>query len=292
MIKLKKALIIGSGPAGISASLYLARNNNIEVTVVSHGESALLKADKIENYFGFAEPISGKELLENGIAGAKRLGVKFEKSEVLNLQFTNDLKFEALTTLGSNIYDTVMIATGAKRSKPKFKGITEFEGRGVSYCAVCDAFFYRNKATAVIGSGEYALHEASALTNTSSSVTILTDGEQLKPDLPEGINQINKKIRELVGSDKIEAVIFEDGSRLDISGVFIAVGTAGSSDIARKIGAAVDGSRISVDNGMATTIPGLYAGGDCIGGLLQVSKSVYDGAAAAMSMIKFLKSSK
>ncbi len=287
---MKKALIIGAGPAGISASLYLARAGGIEVNVISHGKSALEKAELIENYFGFAEPISGRELLANARTGAQRLGVKFVDSEITDLQITADMKFSALTSsLSEETYDTVLIATGTSRKSPNIKGLKTFEGKGVSYCAVCDAFFYRNKPTAVIGCGNYAVHEASILSGTSSSVYLLTDGQPLTTDIPDGLTICNKKIKEIFGSNNVEAVIFEDDSKIDISGVFIAIGTAGSTDLARKTGVPVADNKIITDENRATAVPGLYAAGDCIGGLLQVSKSVADGAIAAMSMIKFLK---
>ncbi len=286
---MKKVLITGAGPAGISASLYIIRSGIAEVIVCSHGESALMKAESIENYFGFAEPVSGQELLMNSRKGAERLGVIFRDEELIELQMTADMRFEALTDSGSDIYDAVMLATGTKRERPSFSGVKEFEGRGVSYCAVCDAFFYRGKPVVVIGSGEYAVHEAAVLKNTSSTVTILTDGAEMKLPLPDGVLCDTRKIAEIAGTDRVERVVFSDGKALETAGAFIAVGIAGSGDIARKLGAATENGKIVVDNNMASTIPGLFAGGDCIGGLLQVSKAVADGAVAGMSIVKHLK---
>lgn len=286
---IKKALIIGAGPAGISASLYLARSNKAEVTIISNGTSALAKAEKIENYFGFAEPVSGKTLLENGIANAKRLGVAFKDEELIELQLTTDFQFEAATTSSKDVYDTVLIATGASRKTPKITGIKEFEGKGISYCAVCDAFFYGGKPVAVIGSGAYALHEAMTLSNTASSVILLTDGQPPETDIPESITCIETKISAITGENKVQGVLLADGTQMDVAGIFIAIGTAGSTDLARKLGAETDGNKIIVNEDRATNLPGLYAAGDCIGGLLQVSKAVADGAIAAMSMISFLK---
>ncbi len=287
---MKKVLIIGAGPAGISASHYLARSNSCEVTVVTNGQSALARADMIENYFGFAEPVSGKELLENGRKNAERLGTGFIDGELIELQLTAEMKFSAVFTGGKQeIYDAALIATGASRKTPDIPGLKSFEGKGVNYCAVCDAFFYRGKPTAVIGSGEYAVHEAETLSNTSTSVTILTNGEKLTAQLPDNISCITDKIKEISGDGRVERVTFENGSTLEISGVFIAVGTAGSTDLARKLGAVIEGNRIIVDDSMATNVPGLYAAGDCTGGLLQVSKAVCDGAVAGLSMIKFIK---
>ena len=290
---MKKVLIIGAGPAGITASLYLARNNKISVTVVSTGQSALMKAEKIENYFGFAEPVSGRQLLENGRKNAERLGVGFIDSELIELQFTPELSFKAaISGQEDEIFDAVLIATGTSRKKPDIKGLTQFEGKGVSYCAVCDAFFYRNKPAAVIGSGEYALHEALTLANSCSEVTILTNGEALQTRLPDNISVSDKIITERSGDDKLQSVKFEDGSQLNTAGVFIAIGTAGSTDIVRKLGAPTENGNIIVDDSMATVVPGLYAAGDCTGGLLQISKAVSDGAKAGLGIIKYLNNKK
>ena len=288
-IYMKKVLIIGSGPAGISASLYLARSNIADVTVISNGKGALAKAEMIENYFGFAEPISGKQLLENGKKGAERLGVKFIEAELTSLGFTDDMRYEAEYVGGRDSFDAVLIATGAARKAPSINGIKDFEGKGVSYCAVCDAFFYRGKDVAVIGSGDYALHEASTLLQTASSVTLLTNGQETNIELPEKIKLIKTGIKALHGSDRLSSVEFDDGSSISVSGVFVAVGTAGSTDFARKLGVAVDDGKIIVDESFASNVPGVFAAGDCIGGLMQVSKAVSDGAAAGINMIRYLK---
>lgn len=287
--KMKNVTIIGAGPAGISASLYLARSSGIAVNVITHGKSSLYKAEMIENYFGFAEPISGRRLLEAGRAGAERLGVNFLEDEVIDLQMTMSGGFEVVTKNGKTVCDALLIASGASRKKPPVSNIESYEGRGVSYCAVCDAFFYKGKPTAVIGSGAYAAHETTALTGLASSVTILTNGEELSAALPDGADCNSKKINSIRGENRVEAVVFDDGSELPVSGVFIAVGTAGSTELARKLGLLTENNRIIVNDELAAAIPGVFAAGDCIGGLMQVSKAVSDGAEAAMSIIKYLK---
>ena len=287
---MKKALIIGAGPAGLSASFYIARNNNIEVTVICDGKSTLAKADMIENFFGFSEPVSGSELLKSSRKNAERLGVKFIDSELVDLQITAEMQYAVTCANGyKDTFDAALIATGAPRKTVPIKGINEFEGKGVSYCAVCDAFFYRNRSVAVLGSGQYALHEAEVLLSAASSVTILTDGAKLSVDLPEGIGYVDKKIKEINGSGKLERVVFSDDTELDITGLFIAVGTAGSTDFARKIGAPIENGKIITDENRATVIPGLYAAGDCIGGVMQISKAAADGTIAGLSIIRYLK---
>ena len=281
-------LIIGSGPAGISAALYAARAG-MDTLVVSSGQSALFKAHMIENYYGGSIP--GDELYEKGIAQAKELGIEIKEDQVVGLGFDGDF----IVTGEKSQYKAkaVIIATGSARKAPPLPGLSEFEGRGVSYCAVCDGFFHRGKNVAVLGSGTYALHEAMELSPIVESVTILTDGQSPEFSLPDSVTNISVdtgKIKELTGEELLSSVVFEDGKTLDVSGVFVAIGTAGSSDLARKLGAVTEGTKIAVNGEMATNIPGLYAAGDCTPGMLQVAKAVYQGAEAATSAIKFVRS--
>lgn len=281
-------LIIGSGPAGISAALYAARAG-MDTLVISSGQSALFKAHMIENYYGGS--ISGDELYEKGIAQAKALGIEIKEDQVVGLVFDGDF----IVTGEKSQYKAkaVIIATGSSRKAPPLPGLSEFEGRGVSYCAVCDGFFHRGKNVAVLGSGTYALHEAMELSPIVESVTILTDGQAPEFSLPDSVTNISVdtgKIKELTGEELLSSVVFEDGKALDVSGVFVAIGTAGSSDLARKLGAVTEGTKIAVNGEMATNIPGLYAAGDCTPGMLQVAKAVYQGAEAATSAIKFVRS--
>ena len=148
-----KAIIIGAGPAGISAALYIKRAG-MDVTVISSKGGALLKAEHIENYYGFPEGISGAQLYENGIMSAKRLNADFVEGEAVSLSY--DGKFLVRAAGREYPADAVLLATGASRLAPPVRGISEFEGRGVSYCAVCDGFFFRSKAVGVLGGGEYA----------------------------------------------------------------------------------------------------------------------------------------
>lgn len=281
-------LIIGSGPAGISAALYAARAG-MDTLVISSGQSALFKAHMIENYYGGS--ISGDELYEKGIAQAKALGIEIKEDQVVGLVFDGDF----IVTGAKSQYKAkaVIIATGSSRKAPPLPGLSEFEGRGVSYCAVCDGFFHRGKNVAVLGSGTYALHEAMELSPIAESVTILTDGQAPEFSLPDSVTNISVdtgKIKELTGEELLSSVVFEDDKTLDVSGVFVAIGTAGSSDLARKLGAVTEGTKIAVNGEMATNIPGLYAAGDCTPGMLQVAKAVYQGAEAATSAIKFVRS--
>ena len=281
-------VIIGAGPAGISAALYAKRANK-NVLVIYNGESNLEKAEKIDNYYGFENGITGKELYDAGIRQAKNLGVEVKEEEVLNLELTLD-GFSVKTV--DNVYEakTCIIATGNKKLRPNIDGIVEFEGKGVSYCAICDGFFYRKKNVVVIGNGKFAVSEAKDLENIVADVKILTDGNSMMANSTFEI--VDKKIAKILGDEKVRAVEFTDGSKLDVDGIFVALGEAGGSDFAKKLGVILDKDSIKVDENMATNVDGLYSCGNSNGGLLQVCKAVHEGAVAGLSAVKYLNERK
>ena len=279
-------VIIGSGPAGVSAALYAARAG-VETTVLTKGPGALDRAELIQNYYGFAEPISGAELERRGIEGAKALGVQFVTTEAVGLTYMDKLTVETLA--GDFPADAVILATGASRAAPHIPGLAGLEGHGISYCATCDAFFYRGKDVAVLGSGEYALHEVQALLPVVKSVTLLTNGSPLTASFPPEVTVCPEKVNAILGEERVSGVELSGGKTVALARVFVALGVAGSTALARKLGAEVDGNRILVDEHMQTTLPGLYAAGDCTGGLLQVAKAVYEGALAGTEAAKALR---
>ena len=282
------SIIIGSGPAGITASLYMVRAG-LKVLIISKNESSLDKAKKIENYYGFENPISGKELKQNGIEQAKRLGAEILEKEVIAIKYADNNCYEVVVANQGidekYIAKTVVLATGVNRNKPKIKGIKEFEGRGISYCAICDAAFFRNKDVAVLGNGDYAIGEIEELLPIVRSVKMLTNGLEHVEYRSDKLDINTKKIREFRGSNKIEEIQFEDDTVEEISGIFIAQGTATSVDFAKKIGAMIENNYIVVNEKMETTVPNVYACGDCTGGLLQISKAVYEGTIAGVEII-------
>lgn len=284
-----KIVIVGSGPAGCSAALYAARAG-METTVISKGIGALQKAEQIQNYYGFEEGITGAELYRRGVAGAQAVGAEFVTAEVVGLDYAATLVVQ--TTAGDYPADAVILATGTGRIAPKIAGLAEHEGRGVSYCATCDAFFYRGKTAAVLGTGEYALHEAQALLPLAGKVILCTNGEPLTAEFPAGVTVCTEKLEAIEGEETVTALRLAGGGLLPADGLFVALGVAGSAALARKLGAPVENGRIVVDEKMQTGIPGLFAAGDCTGGMLQVCKAVYEGALAATEAIKQIRGKK
>lgn len=280
-------IIIGAGPAGISASLYVKRAN-LNVAVLYKNESSLEKTTKIENYYGFQEGIDGTKLYQEGIKQAQNIGVEVKKEEVTKIKmlpksfmiYTNKEQYET---------KTVIFATGTKKNKPRIKGIEKFEGKGVSYCAICDGFFYRNRSVAVLGNGSYAISETNDLINIANDITILTNGEVAPEFRADNVKIDTKEISEIRGEDKVEEIVFQDGTILKTEGLFVAQGVASSSDFAKKLGLLTKKDNIIVNENMETNIKGIYACGDCTGGLLQISKAVYEGTQAGLKAIQYVR---
>lgn len=284
-----QALIIGGGPAGVSAALYLSRAD-IRVALVENGGASLVRAPKIENYYGIA--LAGAELYAAGLAQARAAGVEIIRDEVLGASYLDAFSL-ALKNRGGELRAPVLIlATGTKNLTLRLPGAEEFAGRGVSYCSLCDGFFFRRKKVAVLGNGPFALHEAEQLRPLAASVTILANGGDDAAAREAGFACIKTPLRSLAGSGKLEEIHFADGSSVEMDGLFIALGTADSTDLARQLGAGTSGRFIKADADGRTNIPGLFAAGDCAGGLKQVAKAVYEGARAGIAATEFLRAAR
>ncbi|GHU53342.1 thioredoxin reductase [Clostridia bacterium] len=261
-------IIIGGGPAGISASLYIARAGK-SVLLFAKDNGALEKAEKVDNFFGQSEPISGNALIKKGREHAVRLGVFILETEVVAISEEDNV----FTVNGSYTAKSVVIATGKSRSKPNIKGLSEFEGKGVSFCAICDGAFFKNKTVIVIGEGEYAKSEAKYLSAISAKIITLS----------------SKEIAEIYGDKRVRGIKLKDGSDITADGIFIAEGSASALNFADKLGIETKDGNIVTDKNGRTGIDGLYACGDCTGGLLQIAKAVGEGAVVGELIVDSVK---
>lgn len=287
-MKMEKLIIAGAGPAGVSAALYAVRSG-ITPLVLHKGGGALEKAVKIENYYGLPHPVTGAELYKNGLKQLESFQVPIVEEELLAVEYDGD--YTVRTTEHTYHSKALILATGAKRNPLALKELKKYEGSGISYCAVCDGFFYRGKEVAVLGNGPYALHEAKVLEPLAAKVTILTNGKEadFNGEDTASIQIETKKVISAGGDETLSYVQLEDESRLPISGLFVALGTADSTDIARKLGLIIENNHILIEPDTSTPLPGLYAAGDCTGGMLQIAKAVYEGAMAGTRAVNYLK---
>lgn len=287
-------IVIGRGPAGISGAIYTVRGN-LKTLIVGKTDSTLLKADKIENYYGFEQPLSGRELLTAGEKQALRLGAEIVTDEVISIEKEEHFK----VTCVNQTFEArcILLAPGAPVVKAPVKGIQDYEGRGISYCTTCDGFFYRNKKVGVLGYTDFAVHEASELLPFTKDITLFTNGtalqlsETMKGKL-DAFKIDNRKIKRIYGDDIIEGVEREDGTTEPLNGMFIAYGTASAVSFAMKMGIAMNGQSIIVNEKMETNIEGLFAAGDCTGVFKQVSIAVGQGALASKGMIEYVRKNK
>ena len=275
-------IIIGQGPAGISCAIYLKRYN-LKPLVIAKDYGALESDTLIENYYGI-ESIKGHELISKGIEQAKKLGINVINEEVLSIE--NYENFEVITKNNKYQARTIFLATGKSRQKVFAKGFKEYEGKGLSYWATCDGFFYRKKKIGIMGSGDYMLNELEILKNFTDDILIFSDDE-LKLD-----NVIREKVIEFYGDDTLKGVKTSNG-QYELDAMFIALGSQNGFSFAKHLGIILDGNNnIEVNKDYMTNLDGVFAGGDVIGGLLQISKAISDGANAATSIKKYLVTKK
>lgn len=279
-------IIVGGGPAGVSGALYVARAG-LKATIIENGPGALAKAHKIENYYGKVAP--GNDLYADGLAQAMALGVEVIHDEVIGVDYFG--KFAVQGAHKENLLQApaLLLATGVQQATPNIFGLKDLEGKGVSYCAVCDGFFFRGKKVAVIGNGAYAAHEAEYLSHLAAETTVLTNGLPTEIIDAAGLKAINTPVVAVKGNKHVDSIELQDGTELAVDGIFVALGSAGTNDIAKKLGLETNGRFLKVDTDGATAIPGLYAAGDCTGGLLQVAKAVYEGAMAGTAIVKYVR---
>ncbi len=276
------SIIIGLGPAGIQAAIYLKRFN-FNVLLIGGKESNLCYAKSIDNYYGVL-PIHGKDLFEIGLKQATDLNIDIKEEMVLGIE--NQGNFVVKTKENEYQGKTVFIATGA--SKAKLPGINyqKYESNGLSYCAICDAFFYRKKNIAIIGTSDYMASELEVLQRITDKITIFTNGKELeiKTDLPV----VKEKITEFIGEEYLEGI--KTDKEYSFDGVFVAVGSASSFDFAKHLGLMLDEkNKIVVNENNMTNVKGVYAGGDNTGEPLQIAKAVYDGMTTAFAIKEQLK---
>ena len=283
------ALIIGKGPAGIQASLYLKRAN-VSPIIIGKDIGASEQAHKIDNFYALPG-ISGNDLIEQGIQHAKSLDIEVITDEVTSIAYEDE---GYLVKTADAIYKatSVLLATGAHRNIPRIRKIRKYESKGVSYCAVCDAYFFRNKKLGVLGTGDYAASEVEVLLSITDDVTLFTNGEEITGNFPKDLTINNDRIRSVYGAEKLSGLEFRDGNTFELEGLFVAIGVASSADLAKKLGVEVDAGRIMVNEEMSTAMPGLFAAGDCTPGVQQIAKAVGDGCVAGMMMVNYIRNIK
>ena len=292
-------IIIGGGPAGLTAAIYAARHNN--KTLVLEGNKVggkTLQAHWVENYPGFPDGISGPDLKALMEKQAAKFGAEFSTETVVGIADFGELKM-LTTRKGVRQAKAVIVATGMSRRSLSVKGENEFKGRGVSYCGVCDGPFFREKTVAIIGGGHEAVHDIEVLAESASKVYAIPGKKGFSEEYPE-IEHLRKDpkvefiydadITEIGGSDFVEYVKLDNGQEVKLDGVFIVLEHISTSTILGDAGVLTDaGGCILVDRDQKTNVDGLFAAGDCCCKGLQIVTATGMGAQAALNAMNYVK---
>jgi len=294
-------IIVGGGAAGLSAAIYTSRSG-FDTALFDKGDSSLRMADVIENYLGFPEGIDSNELLKRSREQALKNGTNIIEEEVLSVSRkalngsdSGDGVYKAETSSDTFEAEGLIIATGTQHDKPDIEGLEELEGRGVSYCVMCDGPLYKGKKCVVVGSKSYAAKEALELREFTDDVTLITNGKDLDIESNLLTKLDNKEVKivekniDKVEGDKVLEAVYVEGDKIDIDGLFVATGGASSLDFARKLGIGTKDGNIDVGQDMLTDVPRVYAAGDCTGSQNQVAVAVGEGAIASINLMEDLK---
>ena len=297
-------LIIGAGPAGLTAAIYTVRSGLKSVVIEKAnigGQVAITPV--VENYPGFTK-IGGKTLMDMMAQQAIQYADIHEGEEVLEIQKTDDI-FDVKTNRTKYEAKAVLLTTGAESKKLGIAGEKEFQGRGISYCAACDGYFFKDgKKVIVVGGGNTAASEALYLKNIGVDVTLVHRRDALRAELflQQGLtnNNIpilwNTGVKEIIGDKFVTGVLLENSvdktqKNMPVDGVFIAIGYTPNNDLAKTLGIETDEEGyIKVDSGQRTNIKGIYAAGDITGGFKQIVTAVSQGAVASSAIFEDISS--
>ncbi len=308
MTKIFDTIVVGTGAAGMTAAIY-AKRYNLDVLMIGEKRGGTaVEAYKIENYPGFPE-ITGLELMEKFRAHAEKLSVPIKDHGVTRLSSAGDL-FNVTTANKENFQcRTLVLALGTKRKKLEVPGEAEFTGKGVAYCATCDAPFFKNKVVAVAGGGDAATMASVLLTQYASKVYLLVRSETLKGE-PVWIERAtthkkieviyNTQVTKVLGTKMVEGVELDKPYQakkvLPVQGVFVEIGARPATELAKDFGVELnDRWRIKVDNEQRTNLAGVFASGDVTdktGHFEQIVNSAAQGAQAAYSAFLYLQDKK
>jgi thioredoxin reductase (NADPH) len=299
-MKIHDLIIIGAGPAALTAAVYAARYkiDTIILGIMTGGMAG--EAYEICNFPSYGK-ISGFELTGKMVSQVKALGVQMSNEKVLDVK--KGKNFEIVTTKGIHYSKKIILATGAERKRLGIEREKELTGKGISYCATCDAGFYKNKIAGVVGGGNASLTAALLLSKFAKKVYIIYRREKFFKADPAWVEEIEKNekiipifnsiITKLIGKEKLEAVEINNDKKLDLDGIFIEIGSSPRTELAEKIGIKLEKDEIIVDKKQRTNIKGVFAAGDVTNNpLKQIVTACAEGAIAANSVYEELEKEK
>jgi len=298
-------VIVGGGPAGLSAGIYSSRlgKKTLILEKLTPGGQITLSSE-IENYPGVCEVKSGLEFMSCWPDQAKKFGCEIKSEEVIEIKHIENEKFRFLVKTHKNEYKSksLIVATGSTPKKAGFEGEIEYTGRGVSYCAVCDGFFYKDKVVAVVGGGDTALEEALYLSQIAKKVYLIHRRDKFKaaPITQKRVFSnkkieiiFNANVKKVYGKEFVEGIILLQKDKeidLKVDGVFVFVGMKVNNELIKDLVKINEWGEVKVNLKMETSLKGLYAAGDIReDSVKQVVAAAGDGAVAAINAVKLIE---
>ena len=304
--RVHEVVIVGSGPAGYTAAIYAARANLAPVVIagaVTAG-GALMNTTEVENFPGFPEGVMGPELMDKMQAQAERFGATVIYDDALSVDLAGDIK--TVTTAEGDTYRarSVILANGSAYRELGLRGENEMTGRGVSYCATCDGFFFRDQHIVIVGGGDSAMEEATFLTKFASRVTVVHRRDELRASKimadramsnPKIEFAWNSEVAAIHGTDKVTGITLRNTvtgqeRELDATGVFVAIGHVPRTDmLAGQVDLDENGYIVVTAPSTATSVPGVFACGDAVDHTYrQAITAAGTGCAAALDAERYL----
>jgi len=292
-------IIIGGGPAGLSAGIYASRlgSKTLLLEKLTPGGQITLSSE-IENYPGVCEVKSGLEMMMCWPEQAKKFGCEIKSEEAKELRIENG-EWRIKTSKNEYTAIAVIVATGSTPKKAGFEGEAEYTGRGVSYCAVCDGFFYKGKVVAVIGGGDTALEEALYLSKIAKKVYLIHRRDKFKaaPSTQKRVFNTpnieiiyNETVKKVFGNEFVEGIILSSNKELKVDGVFVFVGMKVNNELIKDKVEINKWGEVKVNLNMETSKKGLYAAGDIReNSVKQVVAAAGDGSVAAINAVKYVE---
>jgi thioredoxin reductase (NADPH) len=292
-------IIIGAGPAGLSAAIYASRYKMKILVLSDILGGQISESREVENYPGTIKA-TGLEMMEEWKKHALAFGAEIKMSHVKEIKSEGKI-FKV--SAGNENYEAkaILLATGARHKDLEVPGEKELAGRGVSYCPTCDGFFFTGKTVAIVGGGNSAFRGAQLMVQYASKVYLIHRREDFRaePVLVDIVKKepkvemvLNKTIKEIVGKEKVEKVILNDGKELLVDGVFIEIGKLPNVELAEELGVKLDREHIIVNTDQSTNVPGVFAAGDVTiasNMFRQVLTAAAEGAISSQSIFEYIR---
>jgi thioredoxin reductase (NADPH) len=293
-------IIVGAGPAGIQAAIHAARKKT-SVLMLGRIENSALYGAHIENYACIAGITDGRDLLESGLSQVQQFGAKTLPEDILKIEKQDQLFAVKLESGNTMTCRSIIFSMGVSKKKLNVPGEKELSGQGVSYCVDCDANFYRGATVVVAGNRSAAVDGALTLLGYADKVYLVAKKLSVSSELMQRLKQSDVEvlesnwIQEIHGKNSVKSITMQDGSTLNIDGIFIELGSKGALELATQIDVALDTEHfkyINTNRKQETNIPGIYAAGDIVGPPYQMAKAVGEGCVAGIEAATYVRRQK